>query len=67
MNIALTHAGRILLALYFLAPGIMKFTAWDMHITLMETHGMPIQLCSLRLPGLFKLALAFVYYLTSRW
>lgn len=32
-------AGRILLALYFLLPGIMKFVAWDTHIGLMQTHG----------------------------
>ena len=31
--------GRSLLGLYFLAPGIMKFLAPDMHIALMEHHG----------------------------
>lgn len=34
--------GRILLALYFLLPGIMKFTAFDMHIGLMQHHGVPM-------------------------
>ena len=38
MQPAITHTGRILLALYFLAPGIGKFAAWDMNIALMETH-----------------------------
>ena len=33
--------GRVLLGLYFLIPGIMKFTAWDMHIDMMNTHGVP--------------------------
>ena len=34
------HIGRVLLALYFLAPGIAKFTSWDYHVALMETHNM---------------------------
>lgn len=38
MQSVITHTGRILLALYFLAPGIGKFVAWDMNIALMETH-----------------------------
>lgn len=33
-------AGRSLLGLYFLLPGIMKFVSWDMHVALMEKHGM---------------------------
>jgi len=39
-NVSIT-AGRILLGLYFLVPGILKFVAWDLHIGLMEKHGMP--------------------------
>jgi len=31
----LLNTGRILLGLYFLLPGIMKFAAWDMHIDMM--------------------------------
>jgi putative oxidoreductase len=38
-NVSLT-LGRVLLALYFLLPGIMKFVAWDNHIALMEKHQM---------------------------
>ena len=34
------HTGRIMLALYFLVPGIGKFTAWDVNVALMETHNM---------------------------
>lgn len=41
-NTALMNAGRVLLGLYFLIPGIMKFVAWDMHIEMMNTHGVPI-------------------------
>ena len=34
------HAGRIFLALYFLIPGISKFTSWDSSVALMEAHNM---------------------------
>lgn len=34
--------GRSLLALYFLLPGLMKFIAFDLHITLMQHHGVPL-------------------------
>ena len=34
--------GRSLLGLYFLVPGIMKFLAPDMHVALMEHHGLPL-------------------------
>lgn len=37
---AAAHSGRILLALYFFLPGVMKFMDWDRHVQLMETHGM---------------------------
>ena len=40
MKSTLIHIGRILLAIYFLLPGIAKFTSWNMHIALMETHNM---------------------------
>ena len=40
MKSILIHIGRILLAIYFLLPGIAKFTSWDMHMALMETHDM---------------------------
>lgn len=33
--------GRLLLALYFLLPGVMKFLAFDMHMGLMARHGIP--------------------------
>ena len=34
------HAGRILLALYFLIPGVGKFLSWDRSVALMEAHNM---------------------------
>ena len=40
MKSILMHIGRIVLALYFLAPGIGKFTAWDVNVALMEAHNM---------------------------
>jgi uncharacterized membrane protein YphA (DoxX/SURF4 family) len=40
MQSALMSTGRVLLALYFLLPGIAKFVSWERHIALMETHEM---------------------------
>ena len=34
--------GRSLLGLYFLLPGAAKFLDWDRHVTLMDTHQMPL-------------------------
>nr|WP_241148914.1 hypothetical protein [Photobacterium sanguinicancri] len=59
MNTLLLTAGRVLLALYFLIPGIMKFVSWDMHIQLMEKHDMPFVPVLLGLLVSFKLALPF--------
>ena len=40
MKSILMHTGKIMLALYFLLPGIGKFTAWDANVALMEAHNM---------------------------
>jgi putative oxidoreductase len=40
MKSTLIHIGRTLLAIYFLLPGITKFTLWDIQMALMETHNM---------------------------
>ena len=40
MKSILMHIGRILLAIYFLLPGMGKLLSWDTQITLMETHNM---------------------------
>lgn len=45
-------AGRLLLALYFLLPGVMKFLAFDMHIGLMDRHGVPFAAPLLIIAGL---------------
>ena len=34
------HVGRIFLALYFLIPGISKFTSWNTSVALMGAHNM---------------------------
>lgn len=60
MNTLLLTAGRLLLALYFLIPGIMKFVAWDMHIQLMEKHEMPFVPVLLGLAGVFQIGAAIL-------
>ena len=40
MRSILIHVGRIFLALYFLIPGISKFTSWNTSVALMEAHNM---------------------------
>ena len=44
------HLGRIFLAVYFLIPGISKFTSWETNVALMETHNMKM------IPGLLATA-----------
>lgn len=41
-NIMMT-IGRVLLGLYFLVPGVMKFVAWGMHLEMMQRHGVPFE------------------------
>ncbi|MUK62050.1 DoxX family membrane protein [Aliivibrio fischeri] len=60
MNTLLLTAGRLLLALYFLIPGIMKFVSWDMHIQLMEKHEMPFIPALLGLAGVFQIGAAIL-------
>ena len=55
MKSALINIGRVLLALYFLLPGINKFAAWDMHVTLMETHGMIMVPALLAIAGISQI------------
>ena len=55
MKPALINIGRVLLALYFLLPGINKFAAWDMHVTLMETHGMSMVPALLAIAGITQI------------
>ncbi|PKH87024.1 DoxX family protein [Colwellia sp. Bg11-28] len=60
MNTMLLTVGRVLLALYFLVPGIMKFVSWDMHIQLMEKHNMPFVPVLLALAGIFQIVAALM-------
>ncbi|WP_159650654.1 DoxX family protein [Vibrio atypicus] len=60
MNTLLLTAGRVLLALYFLLPGIMKFVSWDMHVQLMEKHDMPFVPVLLGLAGAFQIGAAIL-------
>jgi putative oxidoreductase len=66
MKLALTHTGRSLLALYFLLPGIMKFAAWDMHVTLMETHGMMMVPVLLALAGIIQIGASICLLLNKQ-
>ena len=60
MNKLLLKIGRIMLALYFLLPGIMKFVSWDMHIGLMEKHNMPFVSVLLAAAGIFQIVAAIL-------
>jgi putative oxidoreductase len=60
MNNILLTVGRILLALYFLIPGIMKFVSWDMHIGLMEKHNMSFVPVLLAAAGVFQIGAAIL-------
>ncbi|MBA6416896.1 MAG: DoxX family protein [Cognaticolwellia sp.] len=60
MNTLLLTVGRVLLAFYFLVPGIMKFVSWDMHIQLMEKHNMPFVPVLLALAGIFQIVAALM-------
>jgi len=60
MNKILLTVGRIMLAVYFLIPGIMKFVSWDMHIGLMEKHNMPFVPVLLAAAGVFQIVAALL-------
>ncbi|MEC4727886.1 DoxX family protein [Shewanella sp. D64] len=63
MNTLLLTSGRVLLALYFLLPGIMKFVSWDMHIALMEKHHMLMVPVLLATAGVFQIGAAIALIL----
>lgn len=63
MNTVLLTSGRVLLALYFLLPGIMKFVSWDMHIALMEKHQMLMVPVLLATAGVFQIGAAIALIL----
>ena len=63
MNTVLLTSGRVLLALYFLLPGIMKFVSWDMHVALMEKHQMLMVPVLLATAGVFQIGAAIALIL----
>ncbi|MBT6593892.1 MAG: DoxX family protein [Porticoccaceae bacterium] len=66
MKLALTHTGRSLLAFYFLLPGVMKFVSWDMHVALMETHGMVMVPVLLAVAGVVQIAASICLFLNKQ-
>ena len=54
-SIYFIHAGRSLLALYFIVPGLFKFLDWDGHIAMMTSHGMIMAPLFLALAGALQL------------
>ena len=51
----LINIGRVLLALYFLLPGIGKFIAWDDQVALMEAHDMKMVPFLLAVAGIIQI------------
>tara|TARA_B100000683_G_scaffold200830_1_gene194129 strand:+ start:280 stop:669 length:390 start_codon:yes stop_codon:yes gene_type:complete len=51
----LINIGRVLLALYFLLPGIGKFIAWDDQVALMEAHDMKMVPFLLAVVGIIQI------------
>ncbi len=51
----LINIGRVLLALYFLLPGIGKFIAWDDQVALMEAHDMKMVPVLLAVAGIIQI------------
>ena len=66
MKSALIHTGRGLLALYFLLPGVMKFMQWDMHVALMETHGMAMAPVLLAVAGITQVGASICLFLNKQ-
>ena len=56
MKKLLMHSGRVFLALYFLIPGISKFTSWSSSVKLMEAHNMPMIPLLLMIAGTAQVA-----------
>ena len=52
MKLILMHVGRIFLALYFLIPGISKFTSWNTSVALMEAHNLKMIPALLAIAGI---------------
>lgn len=59
---ALITAGRWLVALYFLVPGIMKFVALPLHVSLMTSHNVPFPLPLLITAGIVQIIGAMLLF-----
>jgi len=57
--------GRLLLALYFLLPGIMKFAQFEMHVALMQHHNIQMAAPLLVIAGLASI-IGAVLLITNR-
>ena len=66
MKSILVNISRVLLALYFLLPGVSKFIFWDMHITLMETHNMTMVPLLLAITGATQV-IGSIFLLLNKW
>ena len=55
MKLILMHVGRIFLALYFLIPGISKFSSWNSSVALMEAHNMKMIPTLLAIAGIAQI------------
>lgn len=55
MQSILMGAGRVLLGLYFLLPGIAKFADWERHVALMGTHNMAMIPALLAIAGVVQI------------
>ena len=66
LTLTLTHIGRSLLALYFFLPGVMKFISWDMHIALMESHGMIMAPTLLAIAGITQIAASICLFFNKQ-
>ena len=55
MKYIFMNTGRVLLALYFLIPGISKFISWDNNAELMETHEVPMIPIMLTIAGIAQI------------
>jgi len=65
MKLLLMHAGRVLLALYFLIPGIGKFTSWETNVALMEAHNMRIIPTLLTIAGIAQITGSIILLLNK--
>jgi putative oxidoreductase len=48
-------SGRILVALYFLVPGVAKFLAFDTHVAMMTAHNVPFPEILLLVAGIAQI------------